>query len=72
MQLYASRFAIRQAHRRNTLTLSPSTLSVHLPQVRANLDARASRNGLDLFDRADDFELHDWIVNEKLRMGKAG
>jgi hypothetical protein len=31
---------------------------VRFSQILPDLDARAARDGVNLFDRADDFELH--------------
>ena len=42
-----------------------------LSQVLADLDACPARDGLGFFDRADDLELHECIVNENLQIGKA-
>ena len=42
-----------------------------LSQVLADLDACPARDGLGFFDRADDLELRECIVNENLQIGKA-
>ena len=42
-----------------------------LPKVLTDLDACTGRDGLGVFDCANDLELHEWIVNENSQIGKA-
>ena len=71
MQLDASQFIVRQPNCRHTFAFPPSTTTVDLPKKRANFDPGAGRDGLDLFDFADDFERQSPIVVENSLFGKS-
>ena len=52
------------------LAFAPSTPAVSLSQVLADLDACPARDGLGCFDRADDLELHERIVNRTYKSAR--
>jgi len=51
---------IRQPHVRQSFALSPAPLAVELTKPGKLADRRASRERLDIYNRAQDLEEHSW------------
>ena len=64
--------AVRKPHGCQSLALPPAPPTMHLVQQRAHPDASAGRDGLNVFDLADDLELHRAIVGQVNKVGKPG
>ena len=58
MQFYLAPGIVWQTNRGDSLNLPPATATIHLAQMRANLNTEPPRNDFYTPDRADDLKLH--------------
>jgi hypothetical protein len=58
MQFYLALGAVWQTNRSDSLYLSPTTATIRLAQIRANLNTRPARNDFSTSNRADYLEFH--------------
>ena len=72
MSLDSANRAARKADSREALAFPPAPLAVGLVEQGADANARAHRDRLDVFDLADDLELHAAILNDWCGIRKSG